>query len=213
MSDYPAARARLETTLIETMSNPLRARILTVVCERPGVTIKQLSHHLEETPRRVRHQIDRLIEAGLVAVDRETSRRNAREHHYRARVRRIFVAADAATTEQEGRATATSVLRIMVDDIRAAIGDRTFGARPGHSEIRIPGEVDQRGWDELADIYRRTCAEIEETMIESARRLRGGEEAGIGVISTLLLFEAAADGEAGLPARGSIWIGDEDPAG
>jgi DNA-binding transcriptional ArsR family regulator len=216
MSDYAPAPDHLEAVLVETMSHPLRARILTTVCERPGVTIKQLSHHLDETPRKVRHQVDRLIEAGLVAVDGETSRRNARERHYRALVKRIVVADDAPTNEQVGRATASNVLRIMVDDIRAAIGDRSFGTRPGHAEIRIPGEVDQRGWSELGDIYRRAYTEIETTMIESAQRLRDGEETGIEVISALLLFEAPAvvviDGGPGLPVHGELWTGEDDPA-
>ncbi len=215
MSDSAPPPDHLEAVLVETMVHLLRLRILTTVSERPGITIKQLSHHLDETPRKVRHQIDRLIESDLVAVDGATSRRNARERHYRALVRRIVVAEDTPTTEQAGRAAAVNVIRLMVDDIRAAIGEQTFGTRPGHMEIRIPGEVDQRGWSELVDIYRTAYAEIEATMTESARRLRAGEEAGVEVISALLLFEAPAvvdtDGGPGLPARGEPWAGEDDP--
>jgi hypothetical protein len=114
----------------------------------------------------------------LIGVDGETPRRNARERHYKARMRRMIVVDDGQMTAEEQHRTATTVLRIMVDDLRGAIGDRTFGTRRGHSELRIPGEVDQQGWEEFSRILDTAMVEIEETMVQSALRLEEGGRAG-----------------------------------
>jgi hypothetical protein len=94
MSAPPPVPAHLEAALVEARSHRLRASSPWSAND-PGVTIKQLSLHCDESARKVRHQI-----------------------------------------EQLGRANANAVLRIMVDDIRAAIGKRADYARTVPSEKR-----------------------------------------------------------------------------
>jgi DNA-binding transcriptional ArsR family regulator len=65
MSDAPPVPAELKAALIETLSHPLRARILTVIWERPGVTIKQIAERIDEPARKVRHHVERMVEADL----------------------------------------------------------------------------------------------------------------------------------------------------
>jgi DNA-binding transcriptional ArsR family regulator len=179
MDDASNVSAELQAAMVKAMLHPLRGRILTAICERPQLTVRQLSARIDEPPRRIRRQLQALIDSGLVMVDHETSRRNARERHYRSAVRRISIGDEDLATVEDGRAAATTVLRVLVDDIRGAIGDLTFGTHEGHAEVRIPGWVDERGWNELAALFWRAMEEIEATMVESARRLRDGDGPGI----------------------------------
>jgi DNA-binding transcriptional ArsR family regulator len=217
MGDASSAPGHLKAALVGAMGHPLQGRILTLICERPGVTVKWFSRRVDEPPRKVRHQVGRLVEDGLVTIDRESSRRNARELHYRATVRPLFVEEDFSLSEDERRGMAVTVFRIIVDDIRHAIGDRLFGTRPDHAVIRIPGEVDRVGRAELSGILERVRGEIEGVMVESARRLQAGEERGVEVTSALFLFEPppwpAEEGEEQTPARISVWLDQAgDPA-
>lgn len=180
----------LHAALAEALADPLRGRVYVAVTERPGATIAQIATRIGEPPRRVRHQIERLVEVGLVTVDSESARRNARERHYRAIVvARITDDVDAGWEDEQRRKIAQSVARLIMSDVARAVRGRTFGNREGHVEVRIPGEVDQRGWEKLAAIMARTTEEIEATMIESAARLEQEGRPGIEVVSALLLFE------------------------
>jgi DNA-binding transcriptional ArsR family regulator len=202
--------------LIEALGHPLRGRILIVIWERVGVTVKEICRRLDESPRKVRHHVERLMAAGLVELDPKASAGEPRERHYRATVRRILIEDDDDVEEKDRRAAATTVLRTMTEDLRAAIADRTFGTREGHAEVRIPGQVDQEGWERIGTILRMAIVEIEQTMVEGARRLRAAEDPGIEVNTALLLFEAPAWGEEGSRPGDtfgrSLWLGDPPPS-
>jgi hypothetical protein len=60
------------------------------------------------------------------------------------------------------------MIRQVVADIGRASRGREFGTLEGHAELRIPGEVDQEGWDALSRLMLRTLAEAEEVMTQSA---------------------------------------------
>jgi DNA-binding transcriptional ArsR family regulator len=213
VSDEPHTPAQLRRALIEALGDPLRVQVLSRVADRPGATIAQIAARIRESPRRVRHQIDRLLEAGLVAIDAETPRRNAHERHYRAlSVPSILERGDDSWTDDERRRVALSVARMMVSDIVRAGRQQTFGIHPGHAEVRIPGEADATGWAELGELMVRTTEQAERTMERSAARLRSAGEPGREIIVGLLLFEGpswgpASDGPSG--PRPTLWSTDE----
>jgi DNA-binding transcriptional ArsR family regulator len=82
--DPSTVAPELRDALKLAMADPLRARIYFALFGRPGATIAELADRTGLPARAVRHQIERLAEAGLVAVDAETPRRNTRERQYRA---------------------------------------------------------------------------------------------------------------------------------
>jgi DNA-binding transcriptional ArsR family regulator len=196
--------------MVEAILDPVRARVYASIFERPGVTVAQIARRLDEPARRVRHQIDYLVGAGLVFVDSKTVRRNAREHHYRAVVRpSVLSQEDDSNTDDERRKLAVSALRCLLADIARAVRDETFGRHAGHAEVRVPGEVDQRGWDEVARLMDRTTAELEDIMTRSAVRLEAAGEGGVEVIAALLFFEAPGwdpPGELPKGPRPSSWL-------
>jgi DNA-binding transcriptional ArsR family regulator len=141
----PSLSPELRTALMETLADPVRMQIYIAVYERPGATIAQVARRLDEPARRVRHQIDRLIDAGLVVVDTETSRDNLRERQYRGVVVPTLDEEDDPWTVESRRDLSLSLMRFIAADVGRAISHRTFGNRLGHTEVRIPGEVDERG--------------------------------------------------------------------
>jgi DNA-binding transcriptional ArsR family regulator len=188
MSEEGPTPVELRRALIEALVHPLRNMVYSAVAERPGATIAQVAERIGQPARSVRHQMERLCEAGLITVDTETLRRNARERHYQALLTpTIFDMADWTADEEERLATA--VTRLLLADISRAIRHRTFAANDGHAQVRFTGAVDQSGWDELAEIVVRAMGDIEAVMRRSARRLRDADEGGIEVILGLLLFE------------------------
>lgn len=202
--------------LVEALGNPLRAQIYITVADRPGATIAQVATRIRESPRRVRHQMDRLRLAGLVSVDSESARRNARERHYRAILPpEVREQADDSWTDDDRRRLAVSVAKMMVSDIVRASQNRTFGIHAGHAEVRIPGEVDPSGWDEISKIMVKSTEEIERAMERSALRLRAAGDSGVEMIAGLLFFEAPSWGASPDDPPGprpTIWL-DPEPSG
>jgi DNA-binding transcriptional ArsR family regulator len=198
---------RLREAIAEALGDPLRTQIYLSVAERPGATIAQIANRVDEPERRVRHQVQRLVELGLVEVDSETKRRNTRERHYRALVRPVVE--HFGDWSDDGRRKASlSMARQVVFDLSRASRDSRFGTLDGHTAIRIPGEVDQEGWEALAQIMRRALDEAEEVMFESAARLETAGEAGIEAMGVMLLFEGrpwTAPGEEPDGPRPSHW--------
>jgi DNA-binding transcriptional ArsR family regulator len=210
VSDVPTLSPELRDALTEALGDHLRAPVLIAVGERPGVTIAQIADRIDESPRRVRRQIDRLLGAGLVVVDSLTPRRNARERHYRALVLpNVAEGRDSGWTDEQRRKVGSSIVRALTADLAGAVRGQTFGVRAGHAVVRIPGEVDGRGWAEISATMVRALKEIEATMIASFARLEARGEGGIEAISALLLFEGApweegGDGRDG--PRPSHWL-------
>jgi DNA-binding transcriptional ArsR family regulator len=183
----------LRDALVDTLSDPFQARVYTTVTERPGATIAQIAARIGEPPRRVRHQIEHLLEVGLVHLDSRTKRRNAREHHYRAvALAKVQNELDSSWDDDQRRKVALSVTRMITGDIGQALRAGILGTSDGHAEVRVSAEVDGQGWQELADIMERVMGEIEETVIRSAARLEASGLGGTEVVAALLLFQTPA---------------------
>lgn len=199
---------KLRAALMETFADPVRTQVYISVYERPGATISQVARRLDESPRRVRHHIDQLTDAGLLVVEAEAPRRNARERHYRGTVVPTMDDEDDPWTEEFRRDLSLSLMKFVAADVGRAIRHRTFGNHPGHAVVRIPGEVDERGWAEIGALMIEAMEHAEEIMVAAAERLEAAGDSGIEVISALLFFEAPAwerpaDGREG--PRPSVW--------
>jgi DNA-binding MarR family transcriptional regulator len=182
----------LRQALVDVFVSRFRARVFIAVAERPGVTIAQIATRIEEPTRRVRGQVDQLVGMGLIVVDGETRRRNTRERHYRAVVPPAIPEETGPDwTDEQRLKVAHSVVNVVMSDLDAAIRGLTFARRPDHTVVRVPGEVDARGWDELAATMARTLVALETAFVASYARLAEEGRQGTEVIATLLLFEGA----------------------
>lgn len=196
----------IRTALIEAFGHPLRVQVLTAIYDHPGVTINQMSTRLREPSRKVRYQLQKLVGAGLVVADGETLHRNMRERHYRGVVQPSID--EAIDDHEDNQKVARGLLRLMVTDAVRAAGERGFGSTVGHVKVRIPGEVDKEGWDEIGEIMTRAMREIEAAMVRSAARLEDSGESGIEAMAGLLLYEGSpwdGPGEERKGPRPSAW--------
>jgi DNA-binding transcriptional ArsR family regulator len=189
----PPLPADLPAALRDALADPRRSRIFFTVAERPGVTVAQIAARIDETPRRVRHQVERLVAAGLIYIDAESQRRNTRERHYRTvAVPAVVDDSGPDWTDAQRQLASRSVIDAIMADLDGALRARTFADRPGHAILRIPGEVDDRGWEELTATLYATAAAIEDSMSRSHARLAAAGRGGMEAISALLLFEIPA---------------------
>ncbi len=136
-----AAPAR-EVTMVErpvqikALSNPERARILTLLIERPG-TAKQVADWIEGTRGRVHYHIKELEKAGLVELVAKVEKGGVVEKYYRAVARNFYVAQGIG--EHDG----------LTGDVRQMISQSMLGWR--RREVL---DVDQ---DEIATKVVRDC--------------------------------------------------------
>jgi len=71
---------------VKALSHPLRVRILGILEEQPASPV-ELSQVLDATLGTISYHVRQLNELGLLELVRETPRRGAIEHHYRAKPR------------------------------------------------------------------------------------------------------------------------------
>jgi DNA-binding transcriptional ArsR family regulator len=177
--------------LAEAMGHPIQSRILFVIADRPGVTIRQVARRLDESERKVRHHLEALVEGGLVSVESEVRTRNTMERRYAVARRPHILAEDTAVLAAlSQRKVSLEILKLILADARAAVAAGTFGTHEGHTEVRFWAEVDQEGWEELVAINQRAIDEMQAALARCAERLPGEDPASFPVTSALLLFEA-----------------------
>jgi DNA-binding transcriptional ArsR family regulator len=176
--------------LAEAMTDPVRFKVVSVIAEDPGLTISQIADRVREAPRRVRYQVDVLRKAGLVKISGQETRRGAIEHRYSLTRPMVLTGEEydsLATGLKSG--AALGVFRRVLDDVVAATSAGTFGIRSGHAEIRCVGEVDEAGWETLAQISITYYREIQHVLDEAEKRAKGSGEAGIAVTAALFLLD------------------------
>jgi DNA-binding transcriptional ArsR family regulator len=176
--------------IIRAMRDPIRSKVYFALADRPGgATVRHLSLWVAETRRRVRYQLDVLVDDGLVAVTEGARRRGV--------VERIFQAVHPPLlTDEEVEATSEDDLRkITLQCFRYAIAEATSAAaagsfwRPGYMQARVQAEVDVEGWSELAEIQRRGVEEIDAAVERSRQRTKVSGETLIHAAASLWLFE------------------------
>ena len=88
------------------------------------------------------------------------------------------------------RRISLEVLKLVMGDATASVSSGRFGARDGHCETRIRGEVDAQGWEELAALFRQTTIDSQDIIGRSIERREETGEPGVEVTAALFLFEA-----------------------
>jgi DNA-binding transcriptional ArsR family regulator len=180
--------------LLAALREPIRRRLLFLLNDRPqGATIGQLAKKLAEPPRRIRHYVEILVEAGQVVVEDERYRRNTIERSYRSAQVPLLWHEDwpADLGLADTRMVLLAVLRLTFDSVSEAIATGTFAGREGWCVARTWREVDAQGWKELAEIHEGALLEVVAAVDRAEERLAGDEAAeSIPAISALFLMPA-----------------------
>lgn len=179
--------------LMDLVRDPIRRRILSILGDRPeGATIAQVASRLKEPPRRIRHYMGALVEAGVVVVKSERPRRGTIERLYRSLAFPLVFGNDWAEefTPEEMKRTIFEGLRLTFEEVTSAITAGTFVNRSGWCSARLWHQVDEQGWQELADIHERALREVISVTEEASERLAQSDADPIPMVSALYLFEA-----------------------
>lgn len=172
-----AAMARRTTEQIAAtrrlLSHPLRHRLLAILNERTA-SPKELAHELGLPIPNVSYHVDRLLDAGAIELAREEPRRGVAEHFYRA----VEIASHsdnewaALTAEERAQITAGNVQRMVADLLAAAEGEGFQHQRSHQSWVHF--ELDERGFNEVADVLENALRRILVIRDRSRRRIERG---------------------------------------
>src|SRR3954471_22267681 len=185
---------------VKALSHPLRVRILGILEEQPASPV-ELSQVLDATLGTISYHVRQLNELGLLELVRETPRRGAIEHHYRAKPRprsggatwdSVSVVAKQAVVGAELTQTAEVATRA------AAVG----GFDRDHARLeRLRLSLDAKGVEQLSKAVAKLTDDARKIQEAASKRLGNGNAAPTDTALVAMLFDAvgAPDPSAGRP--------------
>jgi DNA-binding transcriptional ArsR family regulator len=188
MPPNPGPSPALEPRIAKALAHPLRFRVLWRLNEVEA-SPKELADELGEPLPKVAYHVNVLHDVGAIELVRETPRRGAVEHHYRAVTRAVLTDRDWAALPEGIRAQISgSVLERIVDDLRAAVESGTLDARADRHLSFTTLALDDAGWTEMRDMLAK--------VVERAVELNGeADGARIAARLSLMLYEGPATPE------------------
>lgn len=183
------ATKQTKQSLVTCVSHPLRAACWIILAEReasPSDIAKELLADLPD----VSYHVKKLESAGVIELAATRPVRGAVEHIYRATQRPVCSTADtAALSPSERLANARHICQLVFADAARALDTETFCSRPEHAAVRIPLQLDEEGWQEVAEIQTAVYEQIMDAQARSnERRVESGEES-IAATAVTLFFE------------------------
>lgn len=179
----------VDQKLVKALAHPLRVEILTILNERMA-SPNELSKELDEGLSQVSYHVKVLKDFECIEMVKTEPRRGAVEHYYRATSRAYLTDRDWRTLPDSIKpGMSASGLKMLIDDVVAAINGGTFNARDDVHMSRTPGVVDQQGWEDSAELINETLERVIDIHAESAKRLAKSGEEGIPIATIMVNFE------------------------
>lgn len=181
----------MNKALVQTLSHPVGYAILGVLAERGTASGKEIAAAVSKPRSTVGDQLRKLQADGLIESVAEETRRGTVERFYRTAPSAHWLddAEMAGASAEEKRRMGLRAIQSIVADASAALSTNTLDRRDDWclASTRLP--VDARGWQELAEIHRRTLEEVERVRRQSAARLAGEGGEALRALSALILLE------------------------
>jgi DNA-binding transcriptional ArsR family regulator len=176
----------VDVRVVKALNHPTRVSILALLRRRELVSPVEVATELGLPLGTVGYHVRRLEQLGFIELAKQTRRRGAIEHHYRARPR-----LDAPRMASHPPSTGPDALAVqLVDDAQAALGQGGFDALAALAEQRVV-TVDRRGCAQLHAELTRWQEAIRRIERGSERRL-GADRAGAhACTAVVLLFDIA----------------------
>ena len=178
--------------LAAAMSHPTRVQAMSVLLERTA-SPRQVAEAIDERLNNVTYHINQLRKLGCVELVRTERVRGGRvlERFYRA-TQRLYLDEDAWQTlnEKERLGLVGVSLRIISQDITAAMAAGTFFGTDNAHLCRTPMVVDPAGWREVTELLERTSEGLFEIEARVAERSSNGTPADIHTRVQMLQFRA-----------------------
>lgn len=178
--------------MIKAVGHPLRMRILALLNQKVA-SPNELAQELGEPLGSVAYHVRILLDLETIELVRETPRRGAIEHHYRALVRPWFRADDWGKLPVSARNAVTGgILEQIWVDVSSSLESETFEARTDRHISRMPLVLDEQGWTETIGLLNDTLEKLVDMQAEAAERMAAnGSEDSITAEAVLIGFEMA----------------------
>ncbi len=179
----------VDQRLVKALAHPLRVEILAILNERLA-SPNELSKELDEGLSQVSYHVKVLKDYECIELVKTEPRRGAVEHYYRATARAFLTDQDWQHLPASIKpGMSASFIRLLVDDVVAALKNGTFDARDDRHISWTPGVVDEQGWNETVELVNETLEQAIEIHTKSASRLAKSGEEGIPSTVAFLHFE------------------------
>lgn len=186
-----AARPDEGQGLIDAIGHPTRAKILAVLSDRTA-NAKEIADEIGEPVGRVRYHLRSLRASGLILASEEKGRRGVVEYHYRAATEQLMDEDQVgALSPQQRRTLVTFMMRLVFNDVSAAMKSGTIDERDDFGITRVRLEIDREGWGELVRIHLDALDRVQRVREESRVRLRRTTEAAIIATWAMIFLEMA----------------------
>ena len=176
------------------VKHPIRVDVLAILNERVA-SPSEIAVLIGENVSKVGHHVKELFEAGCLELVKEEKVRGAIEHFYRPSLRPNISDAEWAKLSDESRAELSGLVfqAIMAEGLGALRAD-TFDSRLNrHLSWRVVN-VDEQGFNELADDKAESLVEVERIEARSDGRMVESGAKGLSVIVAAMVFERARPG-------------------
>lgn len=185
----------VDQKLVKALAHSLRVEILTILNERMA-SPNELSKELGEGLSQVSYHVKVLKDFECIEMVKTEPRRGAVEHYYRATSRAFFSDADwAALPESVKPGMSASFIKMLIDDVVAALQVGTFDARDDRHISWTPGVVDEQAWTELTELLEETLKKVVAIQTRAAARLAKSGKEGIPVTVGMLGYEGPPAGK------------------
>jgi DNA-binding transcriptional ArsR family regulator len=197
----PSIKSVDDQRYVKALSHPLRVRILGILEEQPASPV-ELSQVLDATLGTISYHVRQLNDLGLLELVRETPRRGAIEHHYRAKPRpRSGGDAWDSVSVIAKQAVIGAELQQTMDVANRAAGVGGFDRDHARME-RLRLSLDTRGVEQLSKAVAKLVDDAAKIQEAATKRLDGGkagEPADTALVTMLFDAVGAPDTSAGRP--------------
>lgn len=172
----------------------------TAVKGEEGLTAAQISAETGESAEVIEPLLKELSGAGVIETVDASGASGDSEPRYRSvsAVHRTHIISKQQTEQmslEDREALTVPIRQLIEDDVEAAVQGSTFDRRPERYLTRTPMRLDQRGWEEMADLHAYTLHAGFEISARSATRLARSGEKPIEARSVQLMFEMPTESE------------------
>jgi len=185
-------RQVIDPAIAKALAHPLRSHVLVILGDRIA-SPNEIAKELGLAARDLDYHVKVLVEVGMIKLVRTEQRRGAKEHFYTLAppLLRIDDRRWSSIPADIRAHLSTSLLRLTVEDVLAALRAGTFNARDSH-QSRTAMVLDEQGWNEVTGVMSRALEEVLGVQRESERRRGDGRGGAIPVEVVMMGFETAA---------------------
>jgi DNA-binding transcriptional ArsR family regulator len=152
------------------INHPLRASCWYALAERT-LSPKELADELKAPLSDVSYHVRVLRDLGVIELVETKPVRGAVLHRYKAMERPVLTEAEVEKMPAEDALlNATRICQMGFAELSRSLDSGKFVERPQHMAIRYPMDVDEEGWNKVADAYETLMDSLYEAQAESDER-------------------------------------------